>query len=227
MLSGLPVTYLPCLLNSLISLARLSSVGPAWQRGATSLASEGYGQWMSTTTGLSVEEFLERDWTPDTQLVDGEVVVNDPTFWHQHIAGLIYAAVLDWSRQGAGRGMPGLGGNWVLAAGQVYKPDVWWAGEDRVPRREAARSDTPPDLVVEVRSPRTWSIDVGRKRRVYEDAGVAELWLVDTPARVVLVLRRSRPEEPTFDVALELGEEEQLSSPLLPGFALPVAEIFQ
>lgn len=40
----------------------------------------------------------------------------------------------------------------------------------------------------------------------------------------MLVYRRSSPDEPGFDVALELAEPEELRSPLLPGFALPVAE---
>ena len=83
-----------------------------------------------------------------------------------------------------------------------------------------------PDLVVEVRSPSTWRYDVGRKKRRYEEGGVAELWLVDTVG-VVLAYRRSEPSVPTFDVELELDEAAVLTSPLLPGFSLPVREIFE
>jgi Uma2 family endonuclease len=42
----------------------------------------------------------------------------------------------------------------------------------------------------------------------------------------VLVFRRSRPDAPRFDVSLELGSGDSLTSPLLPGFSLPVDEIF-
>jgi Uma2 family endonuclease len=44
--------------------------------------------------------------------------------------------------------------------------------------------------------------DVGVKKRVYEDGGLPELWLVDDAAETVLVYRRSRRDAPTFDVAL-------------------------
>lgn len=47
-----------------------------------------------------------------------------------------------------------------------------------------------------------------------------ELWLVDTPARTVLVYRAG-----AYDDALELGSGEQLTSPLL-GFTLPIDELF-
>ena len=83
-----------------------------------------------------------------------------------------------------------------------------------------------PDLAVEVRSPSTWRYDVGAKKDGYERHGLPELWLVDTEARSVLVYRRERAQSATFDVSLEVGAGEQLTSPLLPGFALPVDEIF-
>jgi Uma2 family endonuclease len=51
-------------------------------------------------------------------------------------------------------------------------------------------------------------------------------WLVDTAADVVLVFRRSAPGAPDFDVSEELDTDATLTSPLLPGFALPVAEVF-
>ena len=88
-----------------------------------------------------------------------------------------------------------------------------------------------PDIVVEVRSPSTWRYDigakkVGAKKVAYERDGLAELWLVDTVAEVVHVLRRSGPAVPTFDVALEVGAQDELASPELPGFSLPVASPF-
>ena len=62
--------------------------------------------------------------------------------------------------------------------------------------------------------------------RNYERHGVAELWLVDTAADVLLVFRRSDPKVATFDVSLELTAADVLASPLLPGFALAVSEVF-
>jgi hypothetical protein len=42
----------------------------------------------------------------------------------------------------------------------------------------------------------------------------------------VLVFRRSASGAPDFDVSEELDADAPLTSPLLPGFALPVAEVF-
>ncbi len=77
-----------------------------------------------------------------------------------------------------------------------------------------------PDLAAEVRSPSTWRHDVGAKKAGYERAGPAR------DARQVLVSRRSQPNAPTFDVALELGADETLESSQLPGFALPLERLF-
>lgn len=59
-----------------------------------------------------------------------------------------------------------------------------------------------------------------------ERGGLPERWLVDTAADVVLVFRRSSPKAATFDIALELTIEDELTSPLLPGFALPLRDLF-
>jgi Uma2 family endonuclease len=77
-----------------------------------------------------------------------------------------------------------------------------------------------------VRSPSTWRYDVGVKKSTYERGGLPELWLVDTAAEAVLVFRRSRSDAPTFDVALELGRSDELTSPPMRGFAVRTGELF-
>ena len=105
-------------------------------------------------------------------------------------------------------------------------PDLqWWAHGRDLPG-PFTRPHPLGDLVVEVRSPSTWAVDIGRKRRLFEQHGVRELWLVDPLSRTVLVFARSGPEAAEFDVERDLGPEDELSSPLLPGFAVSVAEVF-
>ncbi len=52
------------------------------------------------------------------------------------------------------------------------------------------------------------------------------MWLVDTASNTVLVYRRSTPASKEFDVALELGAGELVVAPLLDGFALDIAALF-
>ncbi len=55
---------------------------------------------------------------------------------------------------------------------------------------------------------------------------MAEAWLVDDVAEVVLVFRRSAPGHPIYDVALELDTTDALTSALLPGFELSLERLF-
>ena len=64
------------------------------------------------------------------------------------------------------------------------------------------------------------------KKSGYERERLRELWLVDSAADEVLVFRRSVADAPGFDVALELAAGDALGSPLLPGFALGLSELF-
>jgi Uma2 family endonuclease len=169
-------------------------------------------------TRISADEFLSHDYPIGSELVDGVVHMNDASFRHNRICGRLDFALKLWSMSAGGHGESGQGGNWVLSRGHVYKPDVWWSAKPP----QGTRHNGPPDIAVEVRSPKTWLLDIGRKRDEYRRSGVGELWLVDTPVRVVLVCR---PEELDDDV--EVGPGEHLTSPLLPGFTLSVDELFR
>ncbi len=169
---------------------------------------------------ITAEEFLSRDYPIGSELVDGVVYEMDPAFDHQEVVSRLNRWMGNWAAD-TGLGRVGVGGNWVLSDGHVYKPDVWWKAE----RPRGVRDDGPPELAIEVRSPGTWALDVGPKLRRYESSGTAELWLVDTPSSPVLVFRRD-DSGPGFADAVEFGAGETLTSPLLPGFALAVDELF-
>jgi len=184
---------------------------------------------MSLATGarLTADEFLARDdWPRGTQLIEGEVVVSQPALPHQLLLGHCHAHLLAWTRAEPDRGLACLSVDVRVTPTNVYGPDVWWVSEERRPAPGQLALVGVPDLVVEVRSPSTWRFDIGSKRLRYEQAGVAELWLVDTAAPSVLVYRRSVPEAPGFDVALELETGDRLTSPLLDGFAFDLDDFF-
>lgn len=181
---------------------------------------------MSITARLTVEEYLVRDFPPYAQLIDGEVVMNQPTARHQRIAFRIAHLIQNWIEAGDGRGEAGMGSDWTVGDRDVFVPDAWWVPDEHRLPRDAVRGYSYPDLVVEVRSRSTWRYDTGIKRTRYEEGGVRELWLIDTEADTVIIDRRSAAHASTFDVRLELGRGETLTSPLLPGCAIPLDDLF-
>jgi len=163
---------------------------------------------------------------PNAQLIDGELVVNSPTFRHDRIILWLSHLHLRFAETHPGAGEVGTSTDTRIGDHSVYKPGIWWVPEDRQPPGSSNRFAEPPPLVAEVRSRSTWRFDVGTKLRHYERAGGAEVWLIDTYADAVLVFRRSQPSQADFDVSLELGAGEQLTTPLIPGWTIDLAELF-
>ena len=178
---------------------------------------------------MTVEEFLaisEED-PRRTELIDGEIVVTpEPRPAHAHLQAQLIYAVESWRRRDPGRASV-FGPTTVrLGDNDAYGPDlIVCRARPRIDDR--GWLDELPLVCVEIRSPTTWRYDVGRKKAVYEAEGVPELWLVDDVARVVLVFRRSAPGVGYYDTALELDATGKLTSPLLPGFELALAELFE
>ncbi len=177
---------------------------------------------------MRVDEFAamsEGDPRP-MELIDGEVVVmSHPRRRHALLQARLIGETVGWGRQASGRPE-----TYGPTAVELTEHDHY--GPDIVVARCGARVDErgylvePPLICVEIRSPSTWRYDIGRKKSVYEAEGVAEVWLVDDVAEAILVFRRSTPAQPTYDVALELGASDKLTSPLLAGFALPLTRLF-
>jgi Uma2 family endonuclease len=183
---------------------------------------------MQVAQRMTADEYLaweQPEW-PRTWLVDGEVVVHQPTLKHQVLHGRLFAALHNWVHGDDGRGLVVSPLDVRLDERNVYAPDLLWYRAERVPAIAAQAPYPIPDLAVEVRSPSTWRYDIGTKKSIYEGEGLPELWLVDGDASVVLVFRRSNPQAPSFDVALEFDRSATLTTPLLPGFALDAGALF-
>ncbi|HET6954868.1 MAG TPA: Uma2 family endonuclease [Acidimicrobiales bacterium] len=179
-------------------------------------------------TPITVADYFDvaADVPEHTQLIDGVIVRSQPTWRHQRATGLIYARLLAWTESAAGFGVAGLPIDVILDDHDVYAPDVWWIAEPaRVRPDEHFRGV--PDVAVEVRSPSTWRYDTGIKKQRYEQHGLPELWLVDTTAQAVVVHRRSSPAAPAFDVETKVTSGEDITSALLPCFALGLDDILR
>ena len=82
-----------------------------------------------------------------------------------------------------------------------------------------------PDIVVEILSAGSENRrrDLSVKRKLYAKYGVAEYWIVDSENQSVLIFRL---REQSLEEVATLSGDDELSSPILPGFQLNVSAIF-
>ena len=79
-----------------------------------------------------------------------------------------------------------------------------------------------PDITVEVLSTDR-NRDLVRKRQIYSDAGVPEYWIFDPVNDTALLLELHDGE---YVSRAFLTADDTLTTPLLPGLAIPLAELF-
>ena len=184
---------------------------------------------MQVAKRMTADEYLalpEAEYGRPWNLVDGEVVVNEPAALHGDANWNLMFALGQWCAEKPGRGRVTLPRDVLLDAGNVFSPDILWYAEGRVPRTDSPRPYAMPDLAAEVRSQSTWRYDLGAKRAKYEAHGLPELWLVDTEAQTVLALRRSQPTRDHFDLSEQYESGDAVTSPQLPGFSIEVDAVF-
>ena len=171
-------------------------------------------------------------WTIDDldDLPDGRIEVCEgelremPASGSQHsaIAGNVLTAINVFNRTTRLGIVTGEGGGYILSRDPLVLliPDVAFTRSSSEATPQIP--EIAPDLVVEVVSPTDRMGDVDEKVAVYLASGVSIVWVVLPRRRVVKV---HRAEEP--GLAREFGVEDTLDGgDVLPGFRLPVAEIF-
>jgi Uma2 family endonuclease len=160
------------------------------------------------------------------ELIEGELILNPaPVPRHQWIALNVAAELRAYQRQHGGGRAFGAPIDVVLMDDVVVQPDVIFIRTERMSIVGATNIQGAPSLVVEVLSEGTRRRDETIKRKLYERSGVDEYWIVDPAIDVVKIYRRSGD---AFVRAAEIGTETggEITSPLLPGFALDVNVIF-
>ena len=110
-----------------------------------------------------------------------------------------------------------------LPGGPVRGPDVAFTSWDRMTdgrRPEEPIPELAPDLVVEVLSRGNTLGEMSRKRTEYLAAGVRLVWEIDPRARTVRVYTSTT-------AFIDLTAVDTLdAAPVLPGFTLPLADLF-
>jgi Uma2 family endonuclease len=159
------------------------------------------------------------------EIVDGEHYVSPaPFIRHQVLSRRLNRAVGDFIEdRGLGQ-MLYAPVDVVLSPYDVVQPDLVFVSNERAGILTEKNIQGAPDLLIEILSERTRKVDEGMKLQCYERFGVREYWLVDPERDSVWVYRL---QEDHFHLVGDLAAGDVLSTPLLPGLALPVAEIFR
>lgn len=154
------------------------------------------------------------------ELVDGELVVTPPPGdAHQRVLAELTTELTLWARSLGAQVLPGAG--LLIADDAELIPDLLMVLPEHLDV-ERRRHKTHADLVVEISSPSTRRRDLGRKRELYEAAGVPEYWFVDRDRGEVLV---HRLVDGAYGRPVVLRRRDTLTSPLLAGFSLAVERL--
>ena len=157
------------------------------------------------------------------ELIDGTLVEKPVGFWEGRIGMRLGSKLEAWAEANDAGAVFGADAPMRMASGRIRLPDVFFVSNGRLPTTTREKVPTvAPDLAVEVLSESNTRAEMAQKLREYFDSGTRLVWYVDPPTRTVAVYHK--PGEPTK----VLAETDALDGEdVLPGFVLPVAEVFR
>ena len=110
----------------------------------------------------------------------------------------------------------------VFSRYDVVEPDVLFISKARSTVLTPKNVQGAPDLVIEVLSKSTRDVDRTIKLKLYARYGVEEYWVIDPGVPAAQIYRRGKSG---LERVRALKHRDLLSSPLLPGFSLKLAEL--
>ncbi len=159
------------------------------------------------------------------EIIDGELFVTpSPLTLHQRIVTRLTAhlwAFVEKRRLGEIFVSPF---DVVFSDFDVVEPDILFVSKKRVSVITPKNVQGAPDLVVEVLSETTAKTDRTTKFKLYARYGVKEYWIIDPKGPSVQIYRLGRG---AFALAAKLRAAADLTSPLFPGFSLPLRKLIE
>ncbi|OFW46876.1 MAG: hypothetical protein A3J29_20090 [Acidobacteria bacterium RIFCSPLOWO2_12_FULL_67_14b] len=178
---------------------------------------------------LTYEDFLL---FPDDgrrhELIDGEhYVTPSPNTRHQRLSLRMTKALLDYMDQHPVGELFVAPYDVVMSPFDVVEPDLLLISSDQAALLTDTHLRGAPALVIEILSPGTRRRDRQLKRDLYGRAGVREYWMVDPKAATITVSRRDAAGDFPLVATLHASAGDSLTSPLLPGFVLPLPALLR
>ncbi len=173
---------------------------------------------------LTYEDYAKTPEGERWELIDGELIMPpSPKEAHQSVQGNLGAPMLIFVREKDLGKVYFAPFDVVLSDTDTVQPDLLFVSKDQLHIITADNVQGAPDLVVEIRSPSTARQDWTTKRELYARHGVKEYWLVDPEAATVAILLFDDGE---LKVTGVFGEGESITSTVLEGFSIALADIF-
>jgi Uma2 family endonuclease len=101
------------------------------------------------------------------------------------------------------------------------EPDLTWVRAEHIPTDLNVDPDAPPDLAVEVISRTDTHTGTDARVKQYLASGVQLIWIIDPWMRTVTVY------EPNGNIQIITEQGTLTGDPVIPGFAIAVAKLFQ
>ena len=157
------------------------------------------------------------------ELVDGEVVELAPANDEHGENAVNIATAFNNYRRSRGIGRTRVETGYTLRTGpdMVRGPDVSFVFQPRVECRGSGFPVGAPDIAVEVVSPSDTAAEVARKVAEYLAAGSLRVWVAYPATRRVVI------HHPGGTAITYTGDDVITDEELLPGFSLPLSEIFE
>ncbi len=173
---------------------------------------------------FTYQDYLNTSDDKRYELIDGELILAPaPRRDHQTVQGNLGSPIHHFVRSNALGVFYFAPRDVVLSDTDILQPDLMFISNERIHIDTEAEIWGGPDLVVEILSPSTAGRDRTVKQVLYAQHGVNEYWIVDPGAHTIEVLR---PGEQGLETVATYGEGDTLTSPILPGFSIPVDEVF-
>jgi Uma2 family endonuclease len=172
------------------------------------------------------EEFFPLRLPDRYEVIDGRIVeMAEMSVESGDIANTISFRLTEFGdRQAQGRGYGEILFKLPLPVDRNRRPDAAYVSYSRWPKNRRKPTTNAwnvlPELMVEVMSPSDLAEEIMEKLKEYFDSGVTRVWVVYPRFELVYVY------ESFTTVTILTRDQELVGEPFLPGFRLPIAELF-
>ncbi len=158
------------------------------------------------------------------QLIGGELVMTpSPVPYHQKVSLRITFELFRFVKEQDLGEVLNAPVDVYLSETETYQPDIIFIARENQGIIGEKKIEGPPDLVIEILSPSTAYYDLKHKKKVYEQRGVREYWIVDPMEKSLEVYENT---DRGFVLSERTVEKGRVASRILTGFSLELEEVF-